>query len=61
MKKLIWKLRYTIEFRRLVRAPWRMCWQHADAALTDIFNGDPSECDPITAAEEERDEWLACC
>lgn len=59
MKTMIWKIRFALHIRRLVRAPWKACWDMAGSNL-EMVNGDISEC-PAEMAEEERDAWLACC
>lgn len=58
LKTFIWKIRYIIAIRRLLRIPYRWCWENAGSALENI-NGDISEC-PIECANDERDEWVAC-
>jgi len=55
MRKLIWKLRYSIELRRLLALPWQQCWEAAGAWL-EMLNGDLSE-SPIECAREEYEEW----
>jgi len=61
MKTLIWKLRYAYHARKLLCLPWLMAWDMAGATVEafedDIADGDLS---PKEAAENERDEWLAC-
>jgi hypothetical protein len=60
MKTFIWKLRYAVEIRRLIRFPWWICWDMAGATVENLRD----EIDHVTpkeAAEEERDECLACC
>ena len=59
MEKLIWKLRFTIHARKLLRVSWRGGWDMAESDLENI-NGDLSEC-PKSAAEDERDAWRECC
>ena len=60
MKTLIWKIRYAFEIRRLLKLSLRMSWQMAGCAIENYGN-DIEIWSPKEAAEEERDEWLACC
>lgn len=55
MKTLIWKLRFCLEIRRLLRLSWLMCWQTAEANL-EMLGDDLSEC-PVQAANDEFDAW----
>lgn len=60
MKTLIWKIRYAFEIRALLCVPLRACWDMAESAVENLGD-DINDCTPKEAAEEERDEWLACC
>jgi hypothetical protein len=61
MKTLIWKIRYTYHVHRLLRVSilygWDMAGSTVESFGEDIADGDLS---PKEAAENERDEWLAC-
>ncbi len=59
MKKLIWKIRYTIEIRKLVGVSLRVGWDMAGTTVED-YGDDINIWSPRDAAEDERDEWLAC-
>lgn len=56
MKKLIWRLRFTFEIKRLLKVPLRIAWSISGSWLTDMFDGDTSEC-PLLCASEEFEEW----
>ena len=62
MKTLIWKFKYTLEIRRLCGVSfltgWDMAGSTVESYASDIADGSLT---PKQAAEEERDEWLACC
>lgn len=57
MKKLIWRIRYTIEIRRLLYLSWRVAWDMSGSGLENV-NGDTSE-SPLECAEDEYQEWAA--
>ena len=62
MKNLLWKIRYVIEIRKLLRTPLGLSWEMAcwtvEVHASDIQDGSLT---PRQAAEEERDEWARCC
>jgi hypothetical protein len=60
MKTFIWKIRYALEIRHLLKLSLIMSWQMAGSAVESIGD-DIDICSPKQAAEDERDEWLACC
>jgi hypothetical protein len=60
MKTLIWKVRYAVEIRKLVGVSLYTGWQMAGATV-ESYGDDIDIWTPKDAAEEERDEWLACC
>lgn len=60
MKTLLWKLRYAREIRKLCGVSWLVGWDMAGSAV-EMLGADIEFVSPRTAAEEERDEWLACC
>lgn len=57
-----WKLRYAYHARKLMGVSPLTAWDMAETTVesyaSDIADGMLS---PKDAAEEERDEWLACC
>lgn len=57
MKTIIWKIRFSIELRRILRLPWGWCWDSA-GSWVEMLKGDLSEC-PKGCAEEEFDSWRA--
>jgi hypothetical protein len=59
MKTLIWKIRYTIEICRLLHLSPVTGWQMAGSTVED-YGDDIDIYSPREAAENERDEWLAC-
>lgn len=59
MKTLIWKLRFTIAARRLLRVSWAICWDIAGANLESL-RGDTTEC-PLSMAQEEHYAWAHEC
>lgn len=60
MKTAIWKIRYALEIRKLLRLPPLMCWQMAGSAV-ESYGDDIDIWSPKQAAEEERDAWAASC
>jgi hypothetical protein len=58
MKKLIWKLQYTLAIRRLVGVSLWTGWQMAESTIEDM--GDDIEIwSGKDAAEDERDAWAS--
>jgi hypothetical protein len=60
MKTIIWKIKYTLEIRKLCGVSLLVGWDMAGSTLEEMFDGDTEECTPKEAAEEERDEWIRC-
>ena len=60
MKTLIWKFKYTLAIRKLVGVSLLVGWDMAGSTV-EMLGEDIDHVSPQTAAEEERDEWLACC
>lgn len=62
LRILFWKIRYAYHARKLMGVSPLTAWDMAGATVesyaSDIADGMLS---PKQAAEEERDEWLACC
>lgn len=58
MKRIIWKIRYARELRRLLKLPWMLCFETAGIALEEL-KYDLSE-NPKDAAYDEYDAWLQC-
>lgn len=54
MKTLIWKLRFCLALRRLLRCSWGMCWYIAGLYIDQ--NSDLYKC-PIECAKAEYDSW----
>jgi len=59
MKVLIWKIKYVIAIRRLLRTPIRVSWDMAGSTI-ESMGSDIDIYTPQEAAEAERDEWIAC-
>lgn len=60
MKTLLWKIRYAREIRKLCGVSLLTGWDMAGGTV-EMLGEDIDHVSPQTAAEEERDEWLACC
>jgi len=63
MKTLLWKIKYTLEVRKLLGVSLRMGWDMAGSTVesfaSDIADGSLT---PKEAAENERNEWAnSCC
>lgn len=58
MKKLIWKIKYAIEMRRVAKLPCLVSWDFAGSFL-EMTDGDLDECDPVEAVETEISYWDA--
>ena len=60
MKTLLWKIKYTLEARKLLRVSLSLGWEMAGSTV-EMLGDDINHVSPKQAAEDERDEWLACC
>ncbi len=56
MKKLLWKIRFTVRFCHLTAMPLRYGWLVAGSWM-EMLNGDTSE-NPAECAEDEVEEGL---
>jgi hypothetical protein len=60
MRTLFWKIRYVFWIRKFLRLPLAMCWEMAGSTI-ESYGDDIEIWSPKSAAEDERDEWRACC
>lgn len=60
MKTLLWKIKYTLAIRKLVGVSLLVGWDQA-GTIVEMLGDDIDHVSPQQAAEDERDEWLACC
>lgn len=61
MKSFLWKIRFAVEFKKLVHVSWSWSWETAEGHFEGLGSEEAFEIGPIEAAREERDEWAACC
>ena len=55
IKTFIWKIRFCLKIRKLLKLTWGMSWQTANANF-EMLENDLNEC-PIKAAQDEYDAW----